>query len=82
MQEKSNQFIKITESDRERKLNRSAIFRIQLQEIIAEIHTKMEDYEFPISTLRGHFQKNTIQQRELKKFGKNTYISQRSLFST
>ena len=42
------QFIKITEYAREGKLHPSTIFKAQLQEVITEIHTKMEDCEFPI----------------------------------
>ena len=45
------QFIKITEYARERKLHPSTISKSQLQGVITEIHTKMEDYEFPIPTL-------------------------------
>ena len=44
------QFIKITEYAREGKLHPSTISKAQLQEVITEIHTKMEDYEFPIPT--------------------------------
>ena len=42
------QFIKITEKARGGKLHPSAISKAQLQEVITEIHTKMEDYEFHI----------------------------------
>ena len=42
------QFIKIAEYAREGKLHPSTISKAQLQEVITEIHTKMEDYEFPI----------------------------------
>ena len=44
------QFIKITEYAREGKLHPSTISKAQLQEVITEIHTKMEGYEFPIPT--------------------------------
>ena len=44
------QFIKIREYAREGNLNPSTISKAQLQEVITEIHTKMEDYEFPIPT--------------------------------
>ena len=44
-------FIKITEYAREGKLHPSTISKAQLQEVITQIHTKMEDYEFPIPTL-------------------------------
>ena len=44
------QFIKITEYAREGKLHPSTISKAQLLEVITEIHTKMEDYEFPIPT--------------------------------
>ena len=44
------QFFKITEYEREGKLHPSTISKAQLQEIITEIHTKMEDYGFPIPT--------------------------------
>ena len=42
--------MKITEYAREGKLHPSTISKTQLQEVITEIHTKMEDYEFSIST--------------------------------
>ena len=44
------QYIKITENAREGKLHPSRISKAQLQKVITEIHTKMEDYEFPIPT--------------------------------
>ena len=44
------QFIKITEYAREGKLHPSTISKAQLQKVITEIHTKMEEYEFPIPT--------------------------------
>ena len=44
------QYIEITEYAREGKLHPSTISKAQLQEVITEIHTKMEDYEFPIPT--------------------------------
>ena len=44
------QFIKITKYSREGKLHPSTISKAQLQVVITEIHTKMEDYEFPIPT--------------------------------
>ena len=44
------QFIKITEYAQEGKLHPSTISKAQLQEVITEIHTKMEDYEFAIPT--------------------------------
>ena len=43
---KLKQFIKITEYAREGKLHPSTISKAQLQEVIIEIHTKMEDYEY------------------------------------
>ena len=46
----SKQFIKITEYAREVKLRPSTISEVQLQEVITEIHIKMEGYEFPIPT--------------------------------
>ena len=49
------QFIKITEYSREGKLHPSTISKAQLQEEITEIHTKMEDYEFPIHTLEWNY---------------------------
>ena len=33
-----------------RQINPSTISKAQLQEVITEIHTKMEDYDFPIPT--------------------------------
>ena len=50
LQETLKQFIKITEYEREGKLHPSTISKAQLQGVITEIHTKMEDYEFPIPT--------------------------------
>ena len=44
------QFIKITEYAREGKLHPSTISKAQLQEVITEIHSKMEHYEYPIPT--------------------------------
>ena len=44
------QFIEIIEYAREGKLHPSTISKAELQEGITEIHTKMEDHEFPIST--------------------------------
>ena len=50
LHEKLKQFIKITEYAREGKLYPSTISKAQPQEIITEIHTKIEDYKFPIPT--------------------------------
>ena len=44
------QFIKITEYAREGKLHPATISKGQLREVITEIHTKMENYEFSIPT--------------------------------
>ena len=44
------QIIKITEYTREGKLHPSTISKSQLQEVITELHTKMEYYKFPIPT--------------------------------
>ena len=44
------QFIRITEYAREGKLHPSIISKVQLQEVITEIHTEMEDYKLPIPT--------------------------------
>ena len=44
------QFIKTIEYAREGKLHPSTISKAQLQEVITEIHIKMDDYEFPIPT--------------------------------
>ena len=38
-------YIKITKYTREGKLHPSTISKAQLQEVITEIHTKMEDYK-------------------------------------
>ena len=46
----TKEFIKITEYAREGKLHPSTISKAQLQEVITEIHTKMENCEFPIPT--------------------------------
>ena len=44
------QSIKITEYTREGKLHPLTIPKAQLQEVSTEIHTKVEDYEFPNPT--------------------------------
>ena len=50
LHEIKKQFIKITEYAREGKLHPLTISKAQIQEVITEIHTKIEDYEFPIPT--------------------------------
>ena len=45
------QFNKIREYAWEGKLHPFAISITQLQEVITEIHTKMEEYDFPIPTI-------------------------------
>ena len=54
------QFIKITEYAREGRLDPSTISKAQLQKEITEIHTKMEDYEFPIPT--SHIRAESLSQ--------------------
>ena len=44
------QFIKTTEYAREEKLHSSTNSKAQLQKVITDIHTKMDDYEIPIPT--------------------------------
>ena len=63
------QFIKITEYGRDGKLQTSMISKAELQEVITELHTKLEDYKFsiPTSHIRAecYFRKLTKQTSKL-----------------